>query len=98
MPVRYEKGDDNVVILTFDAPGAPVNTMTAAWQEAFTAAVARLEKEKDSIAGVILASAKKTFFAGAQALELALLRLDRLDPLEHLRPVLRLPLQHVLRL
>ena len=66
MPVRYEKGDDKVVTLTFDAPGAAVNTMTAAWQKAFTEAVARLEKEKDSIAGVILCSAKKTFFAGAE--------------------------------
>ncbi|MEX2239364.1 MAG: 3-hydroxyacyl-CoA dehydrogenase NAD-binding domain-containing protein [Burkholderiales bacterium] len=66
MPVRYEKGDDGVVTLTFDAPGAPVNTMTAAWQEAFTAAVERLQKDKDSIAGVILCSAKKTFFAGAE--------------------------------
>jgi 3-hydroxyacyl-CoA dehydrogenase / enoyl-CoA hydratase / 3-hydroxybutyryl-CoA epimerase len=66
MPVRFEKGDDHVVTLTFDAPGAAVNTMTAAWQKAFTDAVARLEKEKDSIAGVILASAKKTFFAGAE--------------------------------
>jgi 3-hydroxyacyl-CoA dehydrogenase/enoyl-CoA hydratase/3-hydroxybutyryl-CoA epimerase len=66
MPVRYEKGGDNVVTLTLDAPGATVNTMTREWQEAFTAAVSRLEKEKDSIAGVILASAKKTFFAGAE--------------------------------
>ncbi|MDH4175906.1 MAG: enoyl-CoA hydratase-related protein, partial [Betaproteobacteria bacterium] len=66
MPVRYDKGDDRIVTLTFDAPGAPVNTMTAAWQEAFTAAVTRLEKEKNDIAGVILASAKKTFFAGAE--------------------------------
>jgi 3-hydroxyacyl-CoA dehydrogenase/enoyl-CoA hydratase/3-hydroxybutyryl-CoA epimerase len=40
--------------------------MTVAWQEAFTAAVARLEKEKNDIAGVILCSAKKTFFAGAE--------------------------------
>jgi 3-hydroxyacyl-CoA dehydrogenase/enoyl-CoA hydratase/3-hydroxybutyryl-CoA epimerase len=66
MPVRYEKGDDNVVTLILDAPGAPVNTMTAAWQEAFTAAVSRLEREKDSLAGVIVCSAKKTFFAGAE--------------------------------
>jgi 3-hydroxyacyl-CoA dehydrogenase/enoyl-CoA hydratase/3-hydroxybutyryl-CoA epimerase len=66
MPVRYEKGDDGVVTLTFDAPGAAVNTMTAEWEKAFTEAIARLEKEKDAIAGVILASAKKTFFAGAE--------------------------------
>ena len=54
MPVRYEKGGDGIVTLTFDAPGAPVNTMTEAWQKAFAAAVERLQKEKDSIAGVIL--------------------------------------------
>ena len=66
MPVRYEKGGDHVVTLILDAPGAPVNTMTAAWQQAFTEAVERLEKEKDSIAGVIVCSAKKTFFAGAE--------------------------------
>ena len=66
MPVRYEKGDDGVVTLTLDAPGAPVNTMTKAWEEAFHAAVERLQKERDSIAGVILRSAKKTFFAGAE--------------------------------
>ena len=65
-PIRYEKDAGNVVTLTFDAPGAPVNTMTAAWQSAFADAVAGLQKEKDSIAGVILASAKKTFFAGAE--------------------------------
>jgi 3-hydroxyacyl-CoA dehydrogenase/enoyl-CoA hydratase/3-hydroxybutyryl-CoA epimerase len=66
MPVRYEKGADGIVTLTFDAPGAPVNTMTDAWKKAFAAAVERLQKEKDAIAGVILCSAKKTFFAGAE--------------------------------
>ncbi|HEX2386689.1 MAG TPA: enoyl-CoA hydratase-related protein, partial [Candidatus Binatia bacterium] len=65
-PIRYERSADGIVTLTFDAPGAPVNTMTEAWQSAFADAVARLQKEKDSIAGVILASAKKTFFAGAE--------------------------------
>jgi len=70
MPVRYEKGGDGIVTLTLDAPGAPVNTMTAEWRKAFAAAVERLQKEKDSIAGVILCSAKKTFFAGAELKEL----------------------------
>jgi 3-hydroxyacyl-CoA dehydrogenase/enoyl-CoA hydratase/3-hydroxybutyryl-CoA epimerase len=40
--------------------------MTAEWEKAFTEAIARLEQEKDAIAGVILASAKRTFFAGAE--------------------------------
>jgi len=66
MPVKYEKGGDAIVTLTFDAPGAPVNTMTEAWEKAFAATVERVAKEKASIKGVILASAKKTFFAGAE--------------------------------
>ncbi|MGH8703926.1 MAG: 3-hydroxyacyl-CoA dehydrogenase NAD-binding domain-containing protein, partial [Burkholderiales bacterium] len=65
-PVRYEPGADRVVSITFDAPGAPVNTMTEAWEQAFTDAIARLQKEKDAYDGVILCSAKKTFFAGAE--------------------------------
>src|SRR5258705_9001556 len=66
MPIKFEKDSENVVTLTFDAPGAPVNTMTEDWQRAFADMVARLEREKGSIKGVILASAKKTFFAGAE--------------------------------
>ena len=66
MPIKFEKDAENVVTITFDAPGAPVNTMTAEWQAAFTEAVARLAREKPSIKGVILASGKKTFFAGAE--------------------------------
>jgi 3-hydroxyacyl-CoA dehydrogenase/enoyl-CoA hydratase/3-hydroxybutyryl-CoA epimerase len=66
MPIKFEKDPEGIVTLTFDAPGAPVNTMTEAWQAAFAAAVERLAKETASTRGVILASAKKTFFAGAE--------------------------------
>ena len=66
MPIRFEKDAENIVTITFDAPGAPVNTMTEAWERAFAETVERVAKEKASIKGVILASAKKTFFAGAE--------------------------------
>ncbi len=66
MPIRYEVGADRVATVTFDAPGAQVNTMTEAFQQALTATLDRLEAEKDSYDGVILTSAKKTFFAGAE--------------------------------
>jgi 3-hydroxyacyl-CoA dehydrogenase/enoyl-CoA hydratase/3-hydroxybutyryl-CoA epimerase len=65
-PIHFEKDADNVVTVTFDAPGAPVNTMTAEWQEAFKQVVQWLVGEKESISGVIFCSAKKTFFAGAE--------------------------------
>jgi 3-hydroxyacyl-CoA dehydrogenase/enoyl-CoA hydratase/3-hydroxybutyryl-CoA epimerase len=66
MPIKFEKDPEGIVTLTFDAPGAPVNTMTEAWEKAFAASIERLAKEKATIKGVILASAKKTFFAGAE--------------------------------
>jgi len=65
-PIRYDTDAEGIVTLTFDAPGAPVNTMTQAWTDAMTAAVDRIIADKDKITGVILASAKKTFFAGAE--------------------------------
>ncbi|MDD0843471.1 3-hydroxyacyl-CoA dehydrogenase NAD-binding domain-containing protein [Pseudomonas sp. Gutcm_11s] len=68
--IRYEKGQDNIVVLTIDMPGQSANTMNAVYREAMGAAVDRLEAEKDSIAGLILTSGKKTFFAGGDLNEL----------------------------
>ena len=62
--IHYNKDADGIVTLTFDSVGQSANTMNAAWQDAFEAAVARLGTE-DGLTGVVLASAKKTFFAGA---------------------------------
>ena len=77
MPIKFEKDPEGIVTLTFDAPGAPVNTMTEAWEKAFAATVERLAKEKASIKGVILASAKKTFFAGAELKDVLQVRPER---------------------
>jgi 3-hydroxyacyl-CoA dehydrogenase/enoyl-CoA hydratase/3-hydroxybutyryl-CoA epimerase len=62
--IRWEKGDDDIVILTLDDPNQGANTMNRAYAESMAATVERLEAEKDDIAGVIVTSAKKTFFAG----------------------------------
>lgn len=62
--VRYERDNDGIVTLTMDDPSASANTMNEAYKDAMKAAVDRLHDEKDDIAGVILTSAKKTFFAG----------------------------------
>ncbi|MBX3654558.1 MAG: enoyl-CoA hydratase/isomerase family protein [Ramlibacter sp.] len=56
---------DGIATLTFDEPGSPVNTMCAQWQLDLTEATARVVKDKDAIKGIILASSKSTFFAGA---------------------------------
>ena len=61
---RWEADGDGIVTLTMDDPTASANTMSAQWGEDFAETLQRLESEKDSITGVVLTSAKKTFFAG----------------------------------
>jgi 3-hydroxyacyl-CoA dehydrogenase/enoyl-CoA hydratase/3-hydroxybutyryl-CoA epimerase len=62
--VKYERGDDGIVVLTLDDPTASANTMNDLYQSSMKAAVDRLYAEKDDITGVVITSAKKTFFAG----------------------------------
>jgi 3-hydroxyacyl-CoA dehydrogenase/enoyl-CoA hydratase/3-hydroxybutyryl-CoA epimerase len=62
--IRWERDDDGVVILTLDDPGQSANTMNAAYAASIKATVDRLESEREQITGVIITSAKKTFFAG----------------------------------
>lgn len=64
--IRYELGADGIATITHDAPGAPVNTMTEQWQADLAEAVARVEADRERLKGVLVMSAKKTFFAGAQ--------------------------------
>lgn len=62
--IRWEQDADGIVVLTLDDPNQSANTMNRAYAESMAATVDRLEAEKDSIAGVVITSAKKTFFAG----------------------------------
>lgn len=67
--IRYEKDAKNIVHLIFDNPTESANLMNGAFRESLSAAVARLKQESD-LAGVILRSAKSTFFAGADLKEM----------------------------
>ena len=62
--IRWERGDDGVVVLTLDDPNQSANTMNADYVASMGATVDRLEAEKDDVAGVVITSAKSTFFAG----------------------------------
>ena len=59
----YDKDPEGIVTVTFDAEGRSANTMTFAWFDAMDEINTRLQSE-DDLRGVVLASAKKTFFAG----------------------------------
>ena len=62
--VRYERDSDGIVTLTMDDPTASANTMNEVYRDSMRAAIDRLEQEKGDVTGVVLTSAKKTFFAG----------------------------------
>lgn len=65
---RYSRDDDGIVTFTMDMAG-PVNTMNGDFRKAIRLLADRLEGE-ENLGGVILASGKKTFFAGADLNEL----------------------------
>jgi 3-hydroxyacyl-CoA dehydrogenase / enoyl-CoA hydratase / 3-hydroxybutyryl-CoA epimerase len=72
--IRWESDpaqpDDGIVILTLDDPNQSANTMNGAYVDSMRAILARLQEERESIKGIIIASAKKTFFAGGDLNEL----------------------------
>ena len=65
----YEKDTDGVVTLTMDLQGKSSNTMNDRFATGMNEVLRRLRSEED-LAGVVLASKKKTFFAGGDLDEL----------------------------
>ncbi|WP_020406393.1 3-hydroxyacyl-CoA dehydrogenase NAD-binding domain-containing protein [Hahella ganghwensis] len=68
--IHYEKDQDNIITLTIDMPNQSANTMNAEFRQAFGDTVSRLINEKEELSGVVITSAKKTFFAGGDLREL----------------------------
>ncbi|OAH16194.1 3-hydroxyacyl-CoA dehydrogenase NAD-binding domain-containing protein [Streptomyces jeddahensis] len=68
--IRWEQDRTGVVTLVLDDPNQSANTMNQAFRDSLAAVTDRLEAEQDSIRGIILTSAKKTFFAGGDLRDL----------------------------
>jgi 3-hydroxyacyl-CoA dehydrogenase/enoyl-CoA hydratase/3-hydroxybutyryl-CoA epimerase len=75
-PILYSKDADNIVTLTFNSEGQRVNTLNDEMRDCLIATIERVVREKDSIAGVIFASAKSTFFAGGDLNDLYQLKAE----------------------
>ncbi|WP_448212692.1 3-hydroxyacyl-CoA dehydrogenase NAD-binding domain-containing protein [Colwellia sp. MEBiC06753] len=60
--IQYQKDSNNIVHLVFDKANSPVNLMDHEFFQALSENVEKLKR--DDITGVILRSAKSTFFAG----------------------------------
>jgi 3-hydroxyacyl-CoA dehydrogenase/enoyl-CoA hydratase/3-hydroxybutyryl-CoA epimerase len=70
--VRYDKDADGIVTLTLDDPTQSANTMNQLYKDSMAAAVDRLEADvaQGGVVGVVVTSAKKTFFAGGDLREM----------------------------
>lgn len=62
--ITWSQDSDGIVLLTLDDPAQSANTMNSQYVESMGNVLDRLEAERDSITGVVITSAKKTFFAG----------------------------------
>ncbi len=62
--IRYQL-ENGIATVTFDEPNSPVNTMCLQWQSDMSELASQVLKDKDAIQGILLTSAKSTFFAGA---------------------------------
>lgn len=72
--IRYEHiatqdGCGQVIQITFDEAGSPVNTMSESWQNDLEQATLQVLADRErlgaALKGIVLASAKSSFFAGA---------------------------------
>jgi 3-hydroxyacyl-CoA dehydrogenase / enoyl-CoA hydratase / 3-hydroxybutyryl-CoA epimerase len=62
--IRFDL-QDGIATITFDEEGSPVNTMCEAWRHDLEEVTQRVVREQADLRGILLASAKSTFFAGA---------------------------------
>jgi len=85
--------DNGVVTLTMNDPDASANTMNEAYIAAMGATLERLQAEKDTLKGVVITSAKPTFFAGGNLQMLSQLQPEQaaeiFDTIEEVKRQLR---------
>ena len=74
--IRTEKDSQGIFTLVIDSAGQPVNTMNASFRVALRETMDQLWSDKEAVKGVIIMSAKSTFFAGGDLTELVQLKPD----------------------
>lgn len=77
MTMHYDKDGDGIVTITMDMSG-PVNAMNDEFRQDFGEVVDKLGAE-EGLTGVVIASAKKVFFAGGDLNELIAVTPDRVE-------------------
>ena len=74
--VRWERGDDGIAVVTLDDPARGANTMNEAYFAGMEEVLDGLAAARQELRGVLVTSAKKTFFAGGDLARLIEYRPD----------------------
>jgi 3-hydroxyacyl-CoA dehydrogenase/enoyl-CoA hydratase/3-hydroxybutyryl-CoA epimerase len=84
--IRYHKDQDGIVVLTIDDPEQSANTMNQRFIDSLRTTINNLNSDFDtnSLAGVVVTSAKKTFFAGGDLHDLRKARKENADEIAHM--------------
>jgi 3-hydroxyacyl-CoA dehydrogenase/enoyl-CoA hydratase/3-hydroxybutyryl-CoA epimerase len=72
--IRWSQDADGIVVLTLDDPDRSVNTMNVDFVNSLETVIGRLEAERETVTGVVIASGKRTFFAGGDLQEMIAVR------------------------
>ncbi len=93
--IHWDRDVDGIVVLTLDDPNQSVNTMNRDHLLSFADAVARLEEESTNITGVVITSAKKTFFAGGDLNDLITITPDQAAEVTEQNRAVKAPLRRL---
>lgn len=77
--IRWESDADGIVVLTLDDPQQQANTLNERYLRSMDETLRQLEQQRESITGVVITSAKSTFFAGGDLRELVQARPENAD-------------------
>ena len=80
--IKYDLGSDQILTLTIDMPNQSANTMNADFRTGLSETVSRIKDDLENIRGIIITSAKKTFFAGGDLKELHSVTRDQAQEFE----------------
>lgn len=86
----WDQDDTGVVVVTIDDPAQAVNTANASFRAELPMLLDHLEANRESLSGVILTSAKRTFFAGADLAAFATAEPDDIPEIHALLDELKL--------
>jgi len=77
--IKYDIDKQGILTLTIDMQGQSANTMNADFRDALQATTKTIQQDKDRLTGIIVTSAKKTFFAGGDLNELITVGTDQAE-------------------